>query len=170
MASVWYDVPLVRQEANPICWVTCMAMIAAEREGHSPIIEKYNNGFNPDNSSSGNPATSFSDFVTRLARCGFSSGSLDTSADAIASFLNDNGPFILTHNCAGFPYGSGRSAMTSGVHAVVITGIDTSTICWMNNPWGDKDRELPISAVLQAIFQYTNIGPNIACYQSSYAP
>lgn len=167
MASVWYDVPLVRQEANPICWVACMAMVAAEREGHSPLISKYNNGFNPANSSAANPANSFDDFIRRLARCGFSAGSVDTSADAIASFMNDNGPFILTHNCAGFPYGSGWAAISSGVHAVVITGIDTDTTCWMNNPWGNKDREVPINAVLQAIFQYANIGPNIAIYQSA---
>jgi hypothetical protein len=51
---------------------------------------------------------------------------------------------------------------------VVITGIDTETpTCWMNNPWGNKDREVSVSAVLQAIFQYQSIGPNIAYYQSS---
>jgi ABC-type bacteriocin/lantibiotic exporter with double-glycine peptidase domain len=168
MASVWYDVPLVVQGANPICWIACMAMIAAEREGHSPVIEKYNNGFNPNNSSDANPASDMDDFTRRLARCGFSSGSLDTSADAIATFLTDNGPIILTHNCAGFPYGSGWAPKKSGVHAVVITGIDTETpTCWMNNPWGNKDREVSVSAVLQAIFQYQSIGANIAYYQSS---
>ena len=143
-----------------------MAMIAAEREGHAPVIEKFNNGFDPTNSSSRNPATNWADFTRRLARCGFSSGSVDTNADAIASFLIDNGPFLLTHKSAGFPYGSGWAPQINGVHAVVITGIDTGTpTCWMNNPWGNKDREVPVNAVLQAIFQYQSTGGNIAYYQ-----
>jgi hypothetical protein len=39
-------------------------------------------------------------------------------------------------------------------HAVVITGYDSSINggqCWMNNPWGDKDRPIPAAAIVTAI-------------------
>ncbi|GJE62772.1 papain-like cysteine protease family protein [Methylobacterium trifolii] len=167
MGVIYYDVPLVNQRQSPICWVCCMAMIAAEREGHSPTVSKYLNGFNPDNASVSNPAADWDDFQRRLARCGFSSTTIDASIGSISSFLSRNGPFILTHHCYGFNYGAGWKMRTKPdeVHAVVINSADPdSTMCTMNNPWGNKDRFLAVSNVINAIIEYKTIGPNIAYY------
>jgi hypothetical protein len=45
-------------------------------------------------------------------------------------------------------------------HAVVITGIDTETpTCWMNNPWGSKDREVSVGAVFKRSFNTRALAP-----------
>jgi len=156
MGRVTYDVPMVTQLQNPICWVTCMAMVASERRGYSVGVGYYLNGFDPTNSSIGNQAPAWDTFYTRLDACGFNSVALNPIASEVESTLRNCGPFILTHSCVGFPYGPGRAPITApnAMHAVVITGTDSSIsggLCWMNNPWGDKDQPIATTAVLSAI-------------------
>src|SRR6266404_7309635 len=164
MGRVVYDVPLVTQAANPICWVTCMAMIASERRGYSVGVGEFTGGFDPSSASIPNPAGGGSDWdlIRRLlARASFNSAAINPDADEVEALLQTCGPFMLIHYCAGFPYGSGWSALTDGVHAVVITGIDSAIsggMCWMNNPWGNKDRPILTSAVIAAIIAWLPTG------------
>ena len=164
MGTVAYDVPLVTQSQNPICWVACMAMVASERQGFSVGVGKYAAGFDPNSSCISNPSANIDDFYVRMDRCGFNSVAVDPTPAVVENVLKTCGPFILTHDCAGFPYGSGWAAMTSGRHAVVITAYDSDTnggTCFMNNPWGDKDRAIQMSAIIAALTkaQAANVKP-----------
>jgi len=160
MARVVYNVPLVRQLNSHICWVACMAMVASERLSKSIAISRYTNGFDPINSSIPNPASSMIDFVSRMSYHGFASVAINATVSELQSVLQNCGPIILTHFCAGFPYGGtwlpiiDRPNQPPSVHSVVITGMDTAVnggMCWMNNPWGDKDRPIATTSVLNAI-------------------
>lgn len=156
MGRVTYDVPVIVQLANPICWVACMAMVASERKSVSIGVGAFANGFDPSYSSIPNPAgVDWEKFKRLLAAAGFSTGAMNPSATEIEALLRSNGPFILTHLCAGFPYGpKWASPPPTAVHAVVITGYDSAINggqCWMNNPWGDKDQPITAAAVITAI-------------------
>lgn len=155
MGVVSYEVPLVTQESSPICWVSCMAMVASTFKGYSIGVDAYTNGFSPNNSSIPNPAGgSWDDFYRRLARCGFRAFTIDPKVAELERVLDRAGPLILTHYCKNFPYGPGWRAPADprATHAVVITAIDTdSHACWMNNPWGDKDRLIQLSAIIYSI-------------------
>ncbi|MFD2934198.1 papain-like cysteine protease family protein [Spirosoma flavum] len=172
MGRVTYDVPLVTQSANPICWVTCMAMVSSERLGYSLGVGHFASGFDPSNSSIPNQYNGqWTDYYEKLSSRGFVSVAVNTTASELENVLKNCGPVILTHQCAGFPYGPGWGpvATPGAMHAVVITGIDSAInggTCWMNNPWGNKDRPLLTSAVIMAIsqLQAINVQP-IAYYQ-----
>jgi hypothetical protein len=139
-----------------------MAMVASERRGVSVGVGTYSSGFDPSSSSIPNPTINWDDQYRRLTNCGFTSVAVNPNIGEIEGVLRNCGPFILTHLCAGFPYGPGWTLPTSGTHAVVITGIDTAVNggqCWMNNPWGNKDRPILASAVVTALnaIQASNI-------------
>jgi len=158
MGRVVYEVPLITQGSpgawSPICWVACMAMVASERRGVSVGVGSYTGGFDPGSSSIPNPGADNDDIVRRMERCGFTCLGINATNDEIERVLQTCGPFILSHYCNGFPYGTGWGAMTSGMHAVVITGFDSAVsggMCWMNNPWGNKDRPILASAVINAL-------------------
>jgi hypothetical protein len=166
MGRVTYDVPLVIQAQNPICWMASLAMVASYKRGASVGVGYYSSGFDPSNSSIPNPTTGFEDHYARLTRFGFVSVAVNPNPAEIESLLRNCGPFVLSHQCNGFPYGPGRPALTAGGHAVVITGIDTSINggqCWMNNPWGDKDKPILASAVITAINVMQGFSPPIRC-------
>jgi len=161
MGRVVYDVPLVRQETNLICWVACTAMVASERLGYSIGVGNYAHGFDPSNSNIPDPASDYDEKVRRMNFWGFDSIlGMDPTNDAIEGLLRAYGPFILWHYCSGFPYGYSRPITDpTAEHAVVITGFDSAVgegTCWMNNPWrhGQKDHPLPASAVRNAIARY----------------
>lgn len=156
MGRVVYDVPLVTQAQNPICWVACMAMVASERLGYSVGVGRYADGFDPSNSSIPNLSRRPGDAIRIMEGYGFTSVGINPNAVEIESLLRTCGPFILTHNCVGFPYGAGRGAVTdpNAAHAVVITGIDSSVnggTCWFNNPWGDANVPILTSQVIAAV-------------------
>lgn len=173
MGRVVYDVPLVVQQQSPICWVACMAMVASFKLNRSIGVGQYMNGLEPNSSSIPNPTQSWDDHYRRLSINGFTSVAINPSSGEIESVLQRCGPFILSHQCVGFPYGAGWTPPTSGGHAVVITGIDSAInggTCWMNNPWGNKDRAILTSAVMTAITQQQTSANNImpvAYFQSS---
>ncbi|MGH7460171.1 MAG: papain-like cysteine protease family protein [Longimicrobiales bacterium] len=110
MGRVVYDVPLVTQVANPICWVACMAMVASERLGVSVGVGRYTNGFDPSNSSIANHALGRLRLTQQLMRqAGFTSVAIGASGNDVEDVLRAQGPFIFTHFCKGFPYGAGWS-------------------------------------------------------------
>jgi hypothetical protein len=157
MGQVYYDVPMIRQESNPICWLACVAMIMSHDQQATVTIGSLNGGADPSNSCISNPARSLTEFYQRLEAYGFTSTNPRACpAPAFAeNLLTDHGPFILTHLVQNFPYGAQWAHFRGNpndTHAVVITGVDTdSGIAWMNNPWGDKDQSLPLNTVLSSM-------------------
>ncbi|MGH7023568.1 MAG: C39 family peptidase [Caulobacteraceae bacterium] len=160
MGRIVYEVPLVTQGANPICWVACMAMVASERRGYSVGVDHFT-GFDPSNASIADPdGGDWAVLYRLLGRAGFNYAALSPNQSEIENTLASVGPFILSHKCAGFPYGAGWVAPKTGVHAVVITGYDSAINggqCWMNNPWGNKDRAILASAIVAAIVAWQPI-------------
>ena len=50
-------------------------------------------------------------------------------------------------------------------HAIVITGLNTATdVCYLNNPWGQKDEERNVDLVLYALDKWMekSFGPEVA--------
>lgn len=158
MGQAYYDVPMTRQEDNPICWLACVSMVLSWDQSASVTIGSLNGGFDPSNSCISNPVTSWADQYHRLESFGLTSESIEAcpAPAFVEGLLQEHGPFILTHLVSNFPYGSGRgngsTADPGATHAVVITGVDTDAgHAWMNNPWGDKDQYLPLDSVLQSM-------------------
>lgn len=175
MGQISYDVPMRRQEQNPICWIACMAMIASFKSQSSQGIGNFTGGFDPSNSSILNPARNWDDMYLRMNSFGFTSVNLNASpAPAyVESLLNDHGPFILSHLVSQISYGSQYATFQAGVvatdpnaaHAVVITGINTDNgIATMNNPWGDKDQTLTLNSILMSMQVLFTQGKRPAAY------
>jgi len=168
--SAMYEVPSVTQGSNPICWVSCMAMVASEREQTSIGVGAFTGGFDPNSASIPNPAHSYSDFVARLNRCGFTSITLGNDPTDILVALRDYGPLILSHYCHGFPYGSRWKPITdpTAMHAVVITAITLQSgyngNCFINNPWDGYDIVVSCNAVLRAISKVQGKGMKAIAY------
>jgi hypothetical protein len=160
MASVVYDVEVIRQEANPICWVASCAMVKGYKTASSVGVGDFIGGFDPSNSCIANLAGSWSQCTDMMNTWGFdvfAVGDLSSGSMAAADLLGAlaRGPAVLLHMCAGFPYGSQHAGMTFGpgdAHAVVLTGIDSDTnSATFNNPWGDKDQPCDLGALLAKI-------------------
>ncbi|HEY0197035.1 MAG TPA: papain-like cysteine protease family protein [Rhodanobacter sp.] len=148
MASA-YDVPLVFQQQNPICWMACLAMIDSYWTNSSVGIGKFSGGFDPSDSSIPNPGKDWPDFERRMKGFGFypdDPGKPLTLA-AVSSLLDECGPLAFIHTVTnGQPW---KPAGGSGSHAVVITAADASTrMLRINNPWGTKDAWYGASVVL----------------------
>lgn len=153
MASVGYDVPLVIQAQNPICWVASMAMIESYWRGASVGVGKYTGGFDPSTSSIPNPASDVWDFQNRMAGFGFYPTYPDQpiTLSGIISLLGQFGPLLFFHMLDTAPWGAG----VRGAHAVVITAADDTInggMIWINNPWGSKDQPaIASSAIASAV-------------------
>ncbi|MDR3567321.1 MAG: papain-like cysteine protease family protein [Syntrophobacteraceae bacterium] len=164
MAQVRYEVPLVWQAANPICWVCSCAMVESWGTNVNTGVSKYT-GFDPSNSCIPNPANDWDGCVQFMNKWGFdvysSQGLADNgfilTVDDLGNALSSRGPIVLLHFCKDFPYGSqwGPVNDPNAAHAVVITGVDSNQgIVWFNNPWGDKDQV----AVAQPVLDHINLG------------
>jgi len=165
MAGVKYDVPLVVQAQNPICWVASMAMIESYWRGTSIGIEKYA-GFDPSNASIANPATSHADFVSKMAQYRFYPAGLydePITMNGIISLLQSRGPLMFYHMVTGgLPWGA--ASTVNGAHAVVITAADpvaNGGTLWINNPWGRKDAPYQASSVLPAAINQTSTAESL---------
>ena len=156
-----YNVPLLTQSVSPICYVVCAAMIQKywqETAGNSFNTPHLTGGADPTNSCIPGAAVQGL-YKQRLERAGFAlirrppqafnKGQVDT-------LLAQNGPLLLNHFVANFNYGARRggkqAANAEGIHAVVITGI-VGDNAYFNNPWGDKDVEIPAADLLASIDQ-----------------
>jgi len=77
------------------------------------------------------------------------------------------GPLLLNHFVANFNYGVARGgkqpANAQGIHAVVVTGIDGNR-AFFNNPWGDKDVEIPSGDLMASINQSYSFPYNALFY------
>jgi hypothetical protein len=157
MTQLSYDVEVIRQEANPICWIASCAMVKGFGTNTSVGVGDFTNGFDPSNSCIANLASNWAQCTDLMNTWGFnlynvsdlSSGTM--SADDLVTAMGA-GPAVLLHLCAGFPYGSQYTPLTSGAHAVVLTGVDTDgNAATFNNPWGDKDQACGLDVLLAKI-------------------
>lgn len=156
-----YNVPILNQSISPICYVVCAAMVQKywqQTAGNTFNTTNLTGGFDPVNSCVA--AASVQGLYTqRLERAGFSliarpNRPLDKTN--IQTLLHQFGPLLFNHFIANFNYGTRRggkrSANASGIHAVVITGL-VGDSAFFNNPWGDKDVQIPASDLLASIDQ-----------------
>ena len=167
MSNIRYDVELLRQENNPICWVASCAMVKGYGVQTCVGIGDLTGGFDPYNSCIANLASSWTDCTDKMAGWGFdvynvsdlSSGTM--TADDLAKALGA-GPAVLLHLCNGFPYGSQWTPLTSGAHAVVITGIDSdNNKATFNNPWGDQDQACALDVLIAKINADKSVGKTL---------
>jgi hypothetical protein len=143
MAQTYYDVVVVEQADNPICWMASLAMVDSYWSGSSVGIGAYTDGFDPAQACIGNPAVDVVDFQNRMQGFGFQPVFPDSplTAETLAAMSAQFGPLVYFHNVNGFPYLQGPG-QGPGAHAIVITGTDVGGDgdgFWFNNPWGDKD-------------------------------
>ncbi|MFO1037509.1 MAG: papain-like cysteine protease family protein [Geminicoccaceae bacterium] len=160
MSSLAYDVEVIVQEQNPICWIASCAMVKGYGTGTSTGVGEFTGGFDPSNSCISNLAGNWQQCTDLMQQWGFdvygvgslSSGTM--TADDLHAAL-EAGPCVLLHLCSGFPYGSqyaGMSFTPNDAHAVVLTGIDTdANSATFNNPWGDKDQPCDLGVLLEKI-------------------
>jgi len=167
MSKTQYDVEVIRQEQNPICWIASCAMVKGYGTKSCIGVGEFTGGFDPSNSCIGNLAGNWRECTRLMETWGFSVMAISDLADGAISgedletALRDNGPAVLLHLCGGFPYGSqyGETSNLTGAHAVVLTGVDTdSEEVFFNNPWGDKDQSASLDIILQHIQEDSKMG------------
>lgn len=167
MSRIQYDVEVIRQEDNPICWVANCAMVKGYGLQVSIGVGEFTDGFDPSNSCIANLAENWKECTDLMAGWGFNvltvaeiCGGKMLEED-LAKVLELNGPAVLLHRCKGFPYGSqyGDSSSFSGAHAVVLTGADTDAgKAYFNNPWGDKDQPADLKVLVKHINKDVELG------------
>ena len=176
MSKVAYDVEVIVQEQNPICWVASWAMVKGFGTKTSVGVGEFTGGFDPSNSCIANLAGNWSQCVDLMTGWGFVVFSVNDlmsgamTADTLLSSLQNSGPAVLLHLCSGFPYGSQWASQTfsaADAHAVVITSVDCdSKIATFNNPWGDKDQSCALDTLVQKINADQSVGKTIGFWKS----
>jgi hypothetical protein len=166
MARVKYDVDMVRQQYSPVCWLACAAMLVQFKRGQTPSSEALgiagidfrHQGLTVPREEMGSQP--WDDHLRALgftvARCaGVDGPSAVASEELIYWVLQQHGPFILSHYCGSFWYGAGIPVPSSGLHSVLVTGIDTDKGgCWFNNPWGRTDIPTTTASLVGAMRRY----------------
>ena len=172
----YFDVELLRQEQNPICWVASCAMVKGFAQGASLGIGDLTEGFDPYNSCIANLAGSWQECTEKMEEWGFAvysassfgNGSVDDAS--LSQFMADNGPIVLLHLCTGFPYGDQYPAgiADGNAHAVVLTGIDIDgRQITFNNPWGDKDQLADLDTMIAKINADAGMGKTMGVFAMS---
>ena len=171
MPNVQYDVEVITQAQNPICWVASCAMVKGYGTQTSVGVGDLTEGFDPSNSCIANLASSWSQCTDVMAGWGFDveavadAASGDMTADVLLNVLQSKGPTVLLHMCSGFPYGSQWASQTftpTDAHAVVITGVDTdASTATFDNPWGDKDQSCDLATLIQHINSDQSLGKTL---------
>ena len=171
MPSVIYDVELITQEMNPICWVASCAMAKGYGTGSRVGVGEFTNGLDPSNSCIANLANNWAECIDLMRQWGFQTYDVsgiatgDMSPESLLTALGQ-GPIVLLHLCQGFPYGSQYEALNftnNDAHAVVLTGVDTdSGSASFNNPWGDKDQFCALDTLITKINADQSVGKTLA--------
>ncbi|MGD0864474.1 MAG: papain-like cysteine protease family protein [Rhizomicrobium sp.] len=177
MPNVKYDVEVIKQAQNPICWVASCAMVKGYGTKSSVGVGDLMQGFDPSNSCIANLANSWSQCTDAMAGWGFTVSAVGDvasggiTADTLLSTVQTNGPTVLLHSCSGFPYGSQWGSTTFGAndrHAVVITGVDTdAATATFDNPWGDKDQSCDLPTLIQHINSDQTLGKTLGFWPAA---
>ena len=158
MGFTFYQVPMVEQGPNPICWVASAAMILSWKQQRSVSIGDLI-GADPSNSSIGNPATSYAQVRASLQGWGFTvePQNMSVTSDYLDQRLQAHGPLLFPHLTEGFPYDSRFPPYTCspliapGGHAIVLIGFNSDdNTCAFKNPWGSAGI-VDVAVVLDAI-------------------
>jgi hypothetical protein len=175
--SVAYDVEVIIQAQNPICWVASAAMVKGFGTKTSVGVGDFTGGFDPSNSSIANLASNWQGCVDNLTSWGFTVNSVSDlasgsmTAQSLLNALQSNGPAVLMHLCSGFPYGSQWSSQVfkpTDAHAVVITAVDIGAgTAAFNNPWGDKDQACSLDTLVQKINADQSTGKTFAFWKTA---
>lgn len=173
MTQVAYDVEVIVQEQNPICWVASCAMVKGFGTKTSTGVGDFTGGFDPSNSCIANLAGNWTQCTDMMNGWGFNVSAVgdvaggSMTADALVGLLQANGPAVLLHLCNGFPYGPKWAPLTSGAHAVVITSVDSDAgTATFNNPWGDKDQPIDVTVLLGKINADQTMGKSFGFWKS----
>jgi hypothetical protein len=179
MTAVSYDVEVIRQEQNPICWVASCAMVKGYGTKTSVGVGEFTGGADPSNSCIANLAAQWSQCTDMMGTWGFTVSNVSDvasggmTADTLASLLQSSGPTVLLHACKGFPYGSQYAQFMTTLtdadrHAVVLTGVDTGAgTATFNNPWGDKDQSCDLPTLLAHINADVSLGKTLGTWPAS---
>jgi Papain-like cysteine protease AvrRpt2 len=175
MAKIAYDVEVITQEQNPICWVASCAMAKGFGTKASVGVGEFTDGLDPSNSCIANLAGNWSQCIELMTGWGFDVFSVNElasgtmTADALLSAIQNRGPAVLLHFCSGFPYGQQWGSLAfaaTDAHAVVITGVDRdAAAATFNNPWGDKDQPCAIDTLVQKINADQSVGKTLAFWK-----
>jgi len=173
MPNVSYDVELIRQEANPICWVASCAMVKGYGTQSSVGVGDLTGGFDPSNSCIQNLAENWTQCTDIMDGWGLDvftvselTGDTVMTGDGLLAALEAR-PAVLLHLCAGFPYGNQWGLPSEGAHAVVITSVDTdNNEVTFNNPWGDKDQSCDLAVLLNKINADAGMGKTFGFWRA----
>jgi hypothetical protein len=166
--QIQYDVELIVQEQNPICWVACCTMAKGWGTQSSVGVGEFTDGADPSNSCISNLAANWQQctelmesWVFSMYSVGYLSTTGSITSEELAMTISEFGPAVLLHICQNFSYGNqwGDSSSFTGAHAVLITGIETDfNLVYFNNPWGDKDQSTSLEGLLSKMNSDSSLG------------
>ena len=171
MTRIAFDVEVIVQEQNPICWIASCAMVKSFGMKSSVGIGDFTGGFDPSDSCIANLAGNWAQCTALMSDWGFNVSSVGDLAsgtmtrDALLAALQGSGPAILLHMCSGFPYGAqwASQSVGPGDAPAVDTDADSATF---NNPWGDKDQSCTLDALVQKINADQGVGKTLGFWRS----
>lgn len=167
MGHVYFDVPMIAQGNNPICWIACMAMITSSKTKTTHPISEFTGGFDPSSACIADPNKGWDDLYANLAKFGFAAdgSSMSIGSDYIENTLRRHGPFMIFVNAVDFPFYGPLCSNVGGTHALVVSGIDTAPgKVMIVNPWGTRTPPADSDVILKLMQDISDQGLNPAAY------
>ncbi len=161
MGQVSFNVPLIAQGDNPICWVACVAMITSFKKHMSVGIGSFTGGFDPSNACIPNPAGSWAALERQLNGFGFTMAGANQTLTAafIEQNLRRHGPLMIIVNAVDFPFSGEVCENIGGTHALVLSGIDTTRKkLKIVNPWGTNVPPVDLGVGLRLLQDLSDTG------------
>jgi hypothetical protein len=168
MGQISFNVPMIPQGSNPICWLACVAMITSFKTNTTHPISEFTGGYDPSNSCIPDPnAGSWGALYANLTKFGFTAtgANMSIAPNYVEAMLRRYGPFMIFVNAADFPFYGPMCINVGGTHAVVVAGIDTSaSTVKIVNPWGTVTPPADTDIIVELIQDISNLGLNPAAY------
>jgi hypothetical protein len=143
VSNISFNVPMIPQGNNDICWAACLAMITSFKTNATVGVSTFTGGFELGSSCIGDgPTQTEEQFASLLDGFGFTSTGMNMSIDSsfILDTLQSHGPFMITVIAGDFPF-SGPVCINDpndpdALHCLIVNGIDTdSQKVMFVNPW-----------------------------------
>ncbi len=167
MSNISFNVPMIEQGDNPICWIACVAMITSYKRNASVGIGNFTGGFDPSSSCIPDPNDNWEDLYRNLDRFGFTATGANQSInpDFILNMLRSHGPFMIFVTVADFPFSGPLCLNMNGspgdTHALVVSGIDTdSQKVGIVNPWGTNVPPVDTDVIISNLQGLSDLGDN----------